>query len=116
MQNKSAGKETRNRGQASPGSVASDLDQVSSMFETITHMTRTGFVNEGRGAMVIDLSQTPEVNGGYLSISRLLVELGAVPDRTLEQTLQAYDPAIEFVVIVRRADQSLHGYILSYTD
>jgi hypothetical protein len=94
--------------------VKSDLKLVSSMLETITTMTRAGFLNEGRGAMVIDLSQTPDVNGGYLSISRLLVELGDVPDKTLEQTLQAYDPAVEFVVIVRRADRSLHGYVLSY--
>ena len=95
-------------------SVESDLKLVSSMLETITTMTRAGYLNEGRGAMVVDLSQSPEVNGGYLSISRLLVELGAIPDKALEQTLQAYDPAVEFVVIVRWADRSLHGYVLSY--
>jgi hypothetical protein len=95
-------------------SVDSDLKLVSSMRETITMMTRAGYLNEGRGAMVIDLSQAPEVNGGYLSISRLLVELGVIPDKALEQTLRAYDPAVEFVVIVRRADRSLHGYILGY--
>ena len=84
------------------------------MFETIADITRAGYLNEGRGAMVVDLSRTPEVNGGYLSISRLLVDLGVVPDKTLEQTLLAYDPAVEFVVIVRRADHTLHGYVLSY--
>jgi SOS response regulatory protein OraA/RecX len=99
---------------ARPSSVESDLELVSSMLETITDLTRAGYLNEGRGAMVVDLSQSPEVNGGYLSISRLLVELGVIPDKTLEQTLQAYDPAAEFVVIVRRADRSLHGYVLSY--
>ncbi len=114
MQDQSAGKQARNMKSPGPGSVESDLEQVTSIFDAITDMTRAGYLNEGRGAMVVDLSQTPEVNGGYLSISRLLVQLGVVPDKALEQTLQAYDPAVEFVVIVRRADQSLHGYILSY--
>jgi hypothetical protein len=64
--------------------------------------------------MIIDLSHAPEVGGGYLSISRLLIELGTVPDETLEQTLNAYNAETEFVAVVRRSDQSLHGYILRY--
>lgn len=114
MQDQSTGEKSHNLKPPGPGSVESDLQQVASMFETIVDMTRAGYLNEGRGAMVVDLSSAPEVNGGYLSISRLLVELGDVPDKTLEQTLLAYEPAIEFVVIVRRPDRTLHGYVLSY--
>jgi hypothetical protein len=41
---------------ARPSSVESDLELVSSMLETITDLTRAGYLNEGRGAMVVDLS------------------------------------------------------------
>jgi membrane-bound lytic murein transglycosylase len=84
------------------------------MFDVIADRARAGYLNEGRGAMIIDLSHAPEVGGGYLSISRLLIELGTVPDETLEQTLNAYNAETEFVAVVRRSDQSLHGYILRY--
>ena len=94
--------------------VNNDLDYIMSMFETIAARAQTGYSNEGRGAMIVDLTNTPEVAGGYLSISRLLIELGAVPDKVLEHTLGDYDPATEFVAVVRRPDQSLHGYIFRY--
>ena len=101
-------------GSANPDEVKNDLDYLMIMFETIAPRARSGFANEGRGAMIVDLTNLPEVGGGYLSISRLLVELGAVPDKKLGQTLQSYDPLTEFVAIVRRSDRSLHGYVLRY--
>lgn len=84
------------------------------MFDVIAEMSRAGYGNEGRGAMIVDLSGGAEIRGGYLSLSRLLVELGSIPDETLRQTLQQYQPVTEFVAVVRRADRTLHGYILSY--
>jgi hypothetical protein len=96
------------------GSEAHDLACLRSIFDLIAEMARAGYGNEGRGAMIVDLSGGPEIRGGYLSLSRLLVELGSIPDETLRQTLQQYQPAIEFVAVVRRADRTLHGYILSY--
>ncbi len=93
-----------------------DLACLRFVFEIIAHAARRGFADEGRGAMIVDLSHGPEVNGGYLSLSRLLVELGQVPDEQWEHTLRGYDPATEFVAIVRRPDRSLHGYILSYSE
>lgn len=104
----------RSTSAANPDNVEKDLDYILAMFELIAHKAQTGYANEGRGAMIVDLTNMPEVNGGYLSLTRLLVELGDIPDQTLEETLQSYSPETEFVAVVRRADRSLHGYILSY--
>ena len=97
-------------------SIEDDLTCLRSVFDLIAPQASTGYVEEGRGAMIIDVSKPAEIEGGYLSLSRLLVELGNVPDSQWEQTLQGYDPTTEFVAIVRRPDQSLHGYILSYSE
>ncbi len=97
-------------------SIKGDLTYIRTVFELLALKARLGFDDEGRGAMIIDLSHGPEPNGGYLSLSRLLVELGNLPDEQWETTLQGYDPDTEFVAIVRRPDLSLHGYILSYSE
>jgi hypothetical protein len=115
MGSRPSGKKVHRTGSFNPGSVENDLDYIMSMFETIAHKARAGYANEGRGAMIVDFSTAPEVGGGYLSISRLLVELGTVPDKKLEQTLQDYNPVTEFVAVVRRSDRSLHGYVLRYS-
>ena len=98
----------------SPVGIGDDLAFIQSMFGTIARYARQGYADEGRGAMIVDLRRGPEIGGGYLSVSRLLVELGNLPDGQWEQTLQGYDPGAEFVVIVRRPDSSLHGYVLGY--
>lgn len=94
--------------------VEQDLACIMAWFETIARQARSGYNGEGRGAMIVDLSR-PEVAGGYLSISRLLVELGGITDEKLEQTMRSYDPGSEFVAIVRRPDRSLHGYVLKFS-
>ena len=114
MSSKSSGKSTQYTSSSGPENVDNDLHFIMSMLDVIADRARAGYLNEGRGAMIIDLSHAPEVGGGYLSISRLLIELGTVPDKTLEQTLNAYNAETEFVAVVRRSDQSLHGYILRY--
>ena len=96
--------------------VEDDLAYLKSVYDIIVHKARLGYAEEGRGAMIVDLTNPREIGGGYLSISRILVELGTVPDQQWEQTLQGYHPQIEFVAIVRRADQSLHGYVLNYLE
>ena len=102
MSSELTGKSVQRTDSSNSESVDNDLDHIMSMFETIAARTRAGYTNEGRGAMIVDLTNVPEVAGGYLSISRLLIELGAVPDKALEHTLGAYDPATEFVAVVRR--------------
>ncbi len=114
MSNKSSGRSVQHTSSSKPESVDNDLDHIISMFDIIAKRARAGYLNEGRGAMIVDLTNAPEVGGGYLSISRLLIELGTVPDKMLEQTLGTYDTETEFVAVVRRSDQSLHGYILRY--
>lgn len=91
-----------------------ELAVIESMFGVIAGQARQGYAEEGRGAMIVDLSGGPEISGGYLSLSRLLVELGGVPDGQWEATLQGYAPEAEFVVIVRRPDRSLRGYVLRF--
>ena len=114
MSSESTGGSVQRTDSANSERIDDDLDYITSMFETIAAGARAGYTNEGRGAMIVDLTNAPEVGGGYLSISRLLIELGAVPDKVLERTLGVYDPATEFVAVVRRPNQSLHGYIFRY--
>ena len=97
-----------------PGGEKTDIEYIFSLYEILAHKARQGYANEGRGVIVLDLSTAPEIGGGYLSAARLLVELGGVPDERLGETMQSYNPHTEFVTLVRRADYSLHGYILKY--
>ncbi len=77
------------------------LNYIISSFETIVAEAHSGYKSEGRGAVVIDLRHSPHVSGGYLSVSRILVEVGPLPDDNAGSHLRTYNPACEVVILAR---------------
>ncbi|MEM7342799.1 MAG: hypothetical protein AAF485_01020 [Chloroflexota bacterium] len=82
--------------------VQSDvLNYIIASFDTITADAQAGYQNEGRGAVVIDLRHSPQVSGYYLSLSRILIEVGPLPDDRAGEYLLTYNPTSELVVLTK---------------
>ncbi len=82
--------------------VQSDvLNYIIASFETIAAEAQSGYENEGRGAVVLDLRDSPQVSGHYLSLSRILIEVGPLPDDKAGEYLLTYNPASEVVILTK---------------
>ena len=90
------------------------LNYIVSSFETIVAEAHTGYKREGRGAMVIDMRQSPQVSGGYLSVSRILVEIGPLPNDNAGNHLQTYNPACEVVILLRLPEERVFLFKFAY--
>jgi hypothetical protein len=85
---------------------------------TFVEIARTGYKDEGRGAIVVQSAKATDEGTPIMYISNTLVQVSGVgwPDISTAQMIATYELACEFVVVFVCADQRISTYKIRLID